>query len=65
MCFHTNFFKNGKKFSSENLQINFKSHTMSKKPKISVIIPVFNQEKYLSRCLRSLIDQTLEKKIMK
>ena len=35
---------------------------MSKKPKISVIIPVFNQEKYLSRCLRSLIDQTLEKK---
>ncbi len=35
---------------------------MGKKPKISVIIPVYNQEKYLSRCLRSLMDQTLEKK---
>jgi len=32
------------------------------KPKISVIVPTFNQEKYLGRCLRSLLDQTLENK---
>ena len=25
---------------------------------ISVIIPVYNQEKYISRCLRSLIEQS-------
>ena len=29
-------------------------------PKISVIIPVFNAEKYLVECLNSLINQTLE-----
>lgn len=29
-------------------------------PKISVIIPVYNSEKYLSRCLESVINQTLE-----
>ena len=34
---------------------------MKKKPKLSVIIPVFNQEKYLGRCLRSLIDQSLKR----
>ena len=34
---------------------------MKKKPKLSVIIPVFNQEKYLGRCLRSLLNQTLPK----
>ena len=32
---------------------------------ISVIIPVFNSEKFIGRCLRSLINQTLKKKIMK
>lgn len=31
------------------------------KPKISVIVPTFNQEKYLGRCLRSLMDQSLNK----
>lgn len=30
-------------------------------PKISVIIPVFNQEKYIGRCLRSILDQTFLK----
>ena len=30
--------------------------------KISVIIPVFNREKYIARCLRSLLNQSIEKK---
>lgn len=29
-------------------------------PKISIIIPVFNQEKYLARCLDSILAQTFE-----
>ncbi len=29
-------------------------------PKVSVIVPVYNVEQYLSRCLTSLINQTLE-----
>ena len=32
---------------------------MKKRPKISVIIPVYNTEKYLKECLDSLINQTL------
>ena len=35
---------------------------MKLKPKISVIVPTFNQEKFLGRCLRSLLDQTLDNK---
>lgn len=31
---------------------------MQKKPKISVIIPVYNVEKYLERCIESVINQT-------
>ena len=27
------------------------------KPKLSIILPIYNVEKYLERCLRSLIDQ--------
>ena len=30
--------------------------------KISVIIPIFNREKYIARCLRSLINQSINKK---
>ena len=30
-------------------------------PSISVIIPVYNQEKWIGRCLRSLISQTLDR----
>ena len=29
-------------------------------PKISVIIPVYNVEKYLKRCLDSIIDQSFK-----
>ncbi len=34
---------------------------MGKYKKISVIIPVFNQEKYLARCLRSIIFQSFKR----
>lgn len=33
---------------------------MINKPKVSVIVPVYNVEKYLERCLESLINQTLK-----
>ncbi|MEM2918883.1 MAG: glycosyltransferase family 2 protein [Candidatus Altiarchaeota archaeon] len=29
-------------------------------PRISVIIPAYNEEKYISRCLDSLLEQTYE-----
>ena len=32
----------------------------SKVPKISVIIPTYNKEKYLNECLDSVINQTLK-----
>lgn len=32
---------------------------MNSNPKVSIIIPVYNTEKYLSRCLNSLVKQTL------
>ena len=31
-------------------------------PLVSVIVPVYNQEKYLGRCLRSLLDQEMSRK---
>lgn len=34
--------------------------TESKKPKISVIVPVYNTEKYLDECLNSVENQTLK-----
>ena len=33
---------------------------MTKQPKISVIIPVYNTEKYLKECLDSIVNQTLK-----
>ena len=29
-------------------------------PKISIIVPVYNTEKYIKRCLNSLVNQTLK-----
>ncbi len=34
---------------------------MPSTPKISVIIPTYNQEKFIGRCLRSLLDQSHER----
>lgn len=33
---------------------------MNIKPKISIIVPVYNVEKYLDRCIKSLLNQTLK-----
>ena len=33
---------------------------MANKPKISIIIPVYNVEKYLEQCLKSVINQTFK-----
>ena len=32
---------------------------MEVRPKISVVIPIYNVEAYLSRCLESVVNQTL------
>ena len=40
-------------------KINIK-YFFRKNPKISIIIPIFNSEKYLSECLNSIIFQTLK-----
>ena len=34
---------------------------MSDKITVSVVVPVYNQELFIGRCIRSLIDQTLDK----
>lgn len=33
---------------------------MSKTPKVSVLVPIYNVEKYLRQCLESIVNQTLE-----
>ncbi|WP_367119425.1 glycosyltransferase family 2 protein [uncultured Eubacterium sp.] len=33
---------------------------MENKPKISVIVPVYNAEKYLNRCVESILNQTFK-----
>lgn len=33
---------------------------MNKSPKVSIIVPIYNVEKYLDRCIRSLLNQTLK-----
>lgn len=34
---------------------------MEQTPLISVIVPVYNQEKFIGRCIRSLLDQTMSR----
>ena len=29
------------------------------KPKVSIILPIYNVEKYLDRCMKSLLNQTM------
>lgn len=33
---------------------------MDKRPNVSVIVPIYNVEKYLDRCMHSLVNQTLK-----
>ena len=33
-----------------------------KAPEVSVIIPIYNQEKWIGRCLRSLLNQSISRK---
>lgn len=42
------------------LKLNFLSKLKNKKPKISIIIPVYNTESYLRQCLDSVSNQTLK-----
>ena len=36
------------------------NNIVSYNPKVSVIIPVYNVEKYIERCARSLLEQSLK-----
>ena len=31
-----------------------------KQPKVSIIMPVYNAQKYIDRCIKSLLDQTFK-----
>ena len=31
------------------------------KPKVSIVVPIYNVEKYLDRCIQSLLAQTLKR----
>lgn len=42
------------------LKLNFLSKLKNRKPKISIIIPVYNTESYLRQCLDSVSNQTLK-----
>ena len=39
---------------------NFRLKYRKKKPKISLFLPIYNQEKYLKRCIQSIQNQTLK-----
>lgn len=39
--------------------MQLKKEDMNKIPKVSIIVPIYNVEKYLDRCIQSLVNQTL------
>ena len=43
---------------SEASQVAAANNTAGNTPKVSVIVPVYNTEKYIERCLNSLLTQT-------
>nr|WP_317405103.1 glycosyltransferase family 2 protein [uncultured Helicobacter sp.] len=44
---------------AQHFRTDSKGHSNSLSPKISIIIPVYNAERYITRCLESCINQTL------
>jgi glycosyltransferase involved in cell wall biosynthesis/acetyltransferase-like isoleucine patch superfamily enzyme len=44
----------------ENSSLQSNNHLLPNNPKVSVIIPVHNVEKYLEECLNSIVNQTLK-----
>ncbi len=36
------------------------SKTVSQKPRVSILVPIYNVERYLDQCLQSLVNQTLK-----
>ena len=44
----------------KNIRIAYMRKTLMQKPKVSVIIPIYNVEQYLRKCLDSVCNQTLE-----
>ena len=48
------------KKETEKVTDLIKKHERSANPKVSVIVPVYKVEKYLVKCLESIINQTLE-----
>ncbi len=45
---------------SDAVSFTFESASFSAKPSVSIIVPVYNVEEYLPRCIDSLIHQTLQ-----
>jgi len=45
-----------------SVALNTQPKIINHKPLVSIIIPVFNQERFIGRCLRSLLHQTMSNK---
>ena len=55
---HFSFFRDNS--SIKQFHLKLKIFNEKKQIKISVIIPIFNQEKYIGRCLRSILSQSFD-----